>query len=114
MKLSFEDIGAVVATCLADDEVQGGGVVAMSGSAAVGPCADGGKFCGVAMQPRCGIAGVQFKGFMQVKHTGELNVGYAKLVGDGQGGVRQAASGEEGVEVLVVCADEAGLAVICL
>lgn len=114
MKLSFEDIGAVVATCQVSGEVQGGDVVAMSGSAVVGPCADGGKFCGAAMQPRCGIAGVQFKGFMQVKRTGELNVGHAKLVGDGKGGVRQADSGEDGVEALVVCADEAGTAVICL
>ena len=110
MKMSFEDIGAVVATCQAGEGVQGGDVVIMTDKAAVGPCADGGKFCGVALQPRCGMAGVQFKGFMKVKSEGALTVGWAKLVGDGKGGVRAAA---DGVEALVVSAGE-NEAVICL
>ena len=110
-KISFEDIGAVVATCQVEGEVAGGQVVKLTDNAKVGPCADGDKFCGVAMEPRGGIAGVQFKGFMTVGCAGGLTPGLATLAADGNGGVKAAA---DGVEALVVGMNGDGTAVICL
>ena len=110
-KISFEDIGAVVATCEVEDGVAGGQVVKMTGNAKVGPCADGDSFCGLAMEPRSSITGVQVKGFMTVAYTGELACGWNILAADGAGGVKSAASG---VNALVVCVNPDGTAVICL
>ena len=110
-KISFEDIGAVVATCQVEDGVQGGQVVKLTGNAKVAACAAGDPFCGVAMAPRCGIAGVQFKGFVTVTCTGELTCGWATLAADGAGGVKAA---EQGVSALVVAVNGDGTAVICL
>jgi len=110
-KISFEDIGAVVATCQVEEGVQGGQVVKLAGSAKVAPCAEGEAFCGVAMNPRCDIAGVQFKGFMTVNCTGELACGWATLAADGKGGVKTA---ESGVSALVIGVNGDGTAVICL
>ena len=110
-KISFEDIGAVVATCQVEEDVAGGQVVKMTGNGKVGPCADGDRFCGVTMQPRCDIAGVQFKGFMTVGCTGSLTPGWAVLAADGSGGVKAASTG---VNALVIGANGDGTAVICL
>jgi len=110
-KISFEDIGAVVATCQVEEGVTGGQVVKLTDSAKVGPCADGEAFCGVAMEPRTGIAGVQFKGFMTVTCTGTLTPGPATLTADGTGGVKSA---DAGVAVQVISMGSDGTAVICL
>lgn len=110
-KISFEDIGAVVATCQVEEGVRGGEVVKLTDNAKVGSCAAGDKFCGMAMQPRGAIAGVQFKGFMTVACTGELIPGWATLAADGSGGVKNA---ESGVPALVIAMNADGTAVICL
>lgn len=110
-KISFEEIGAVVATCQAESTVQGGQVVKLVGNGAVAPCSDGEAFCGVAMEPRNGLTGVQFKGFMTVPCTGEAAVGWATLCADGAGGVKAASSG---VSARIICVNTDGTAVICL
>ena len=110
-KISFEDIGAVTATFAADEGVEGGQVVKVTGNGTVGPCAAGDAFCGVALEPRKGAAAVQVKGFVTVSCTGDLALGWTTLAADGQGGVKAAASG--GVTVLVVSAGS-GSAVGCL
>ena len=110
-KISFEDIGAVVATFAAEEGL-GGQVVKVTGNGQVNACADGDAFCGVALEGRGGIAGVQVKGFAQVKTTGEVALGWTKLAADGAGGVKADAAGRE---YLVVEADNtAGMATICL
>ena len=110
-KISFEDIGTVVATCQVEEGVSGGQVVKLTANHKVGPCADGDKFCGVALEPRSTIAGVQFKGFMTVNYTGSLVPGWATLAADGTGAVKSASTG---VSAQVVCVNEDGTAVICL
>ena len=109
--ISFEDIGALVATCQVEEGVEGGQVVKLTASSQVGPCAAGDKFCGVVMEPRNGLAGVQFKGFVTVTCTGEMTPGWAVLAADGSGGVKTAS---EGVAALVVGVSGDGTAVICL
>ena len=85
--ISFDGVGAVVATFEAAAGVAGGQVVKLTGNGTVGPCA--------------------------VSGTG-LTVGRALLAADGNGGVKAAASGAAGAEVLVVSVEEDGTAVICL
>ena len=110
-KISFEDIGAVVATCQVEEGVAGGQAVKLTGNGKVGPCAAGDTFCGMALAPRSSVAGVQFKGFMTLPCSGELTVGWATLAADGNGGIKQSA---DGVAAQVVCVNEDGTAVICL
>ena len=112
-KISFEDIGSVVATFLADSGVKGGQVVKLTGNGQVGPCSAGDAFCGVALEPRAGLAAVQVKGFVRVKTADTLTVGGAGVAGDGDGGgVKTAESG--GVAALVADVKDDGTAVICL
>ena len=110
-KISFEDIGSVVATFLADSGVKGGQVVKLTGNGQVGPCSAGDAFCGVALEPRKGGAAVQVKGFVTVPYTGELTLGWATLAADGSGGVKANATG---VTALVVSVDGESSAVVCL
>ena len=111
-KFSFEDIGAVVATFAAGEDVVGGKVVKLTANGTVGLCSAGDAFCGVAMQPRKGGAAVQVKGFVTVSCTGSLTPGWAVLEADGNGGVQTASDGD-GVSALVVSAGE-NTAVVCL
>lgn len=110
-KISFEGIGSVMATCQAEEGVVGGQVVMMTGNGTVAPCVEEAGFCGVAMEPRAGITGVQFKGFMTVPYTGELYAGWTRLKANGIGGVKEA---ENGMSALVVSVNDDGTAVICL
>ena len=110
MKNSYEGIGQWAAT-FACSNVAEGQVVKISGNGEVTACADGDKFCGVVMEPRTGIAGVQFKGFMTVPCAGELTPGWATLAADGNGGVKSA---DTGVTALVMGVNSDGTAVICL
>ena len=110
-KISFDDIGSVMATFYAEDGVEDGQVVKVTGNGTVGPCAQGDAFCGVAGQVRKGAVAVQVGGFMQVSTTGEVGLGRVKLAADGKGGVMAA---EDGVEALAVQAEQDGKAVICL
>lgn len=111
-KISFDDIGNVMATFYAGEGVEDGQVVKVTDNGTVGPCTQGESFCGVAGQVRCGAVAVQVGGFMQVSITGQVGLGHVKLAADGKGGV-QAAS--DGVQALVVQVEqESGKAVICL
>lgn len=110
-KISFDDIGNVMATFYADEGVEDGQVVKVTANGTVGPCAAGESFCGVAGQVRKSAVAVQVGGFMQVDVTGEVGLGRVKLAADGKGGVQAA---ETGVEALVVQVEQGGKAVICL
>ena len=111
-KISFDDIGNVMATFYASEGVEAGQVVKVTANGTVGPCAQGEAFCGVAGQVRCGAVAVQVGGFMQIGITGEIGLGRVKLAADGKGGVQ---ADDNGVEALVVQVEQAlGKAVICL
>ena len=111
-KISFEDIGSLMATFYADEGAGDSQVVKMTGNGTVGPCNAGDAFCGVAGTPRNGAVGVQVGGFVKVSATLPLSVGKVGLVADGKGGVM---AGEDGITALVVDVDTvANTAVICL
>lgn len=119
-QVSFEEIGAVVATFEAASTVEAGTVVKMSGDSQVSGCAAGERFCGVALSNEGGFAGVQVSGFAKVGYTGAgIAAGYQTLTADGAGGVRKAdTTGEDpdtGMDCLVVSVDStASKAVILL
>lgn len=110
-KISFDDIGNVMATFYAHEGVEDGQVVKVTANGTVGPCEQGDAFCGVAGQVRKGAVAVQVGGFMQVNITGQVSLGRVKLAADGKGGVQTA---EDGVQALVVQVEQDGKAVICL
>ena len=110
-KISFDEIGNVMATFYAGEGVEDGQVVKVTANGTVGPCAQGEAFCGVAGQARRGAVAVQVGGFMQVHTTGAVGLGRVKLAADGKGGVQVA---DNGVEALVVQVEQDGKAVICL
>lgn len=110
-KISFEDIGSLMATFCAEEGVQDGQVVKMTENGTVGPCGAGDLFCGAASMPRAGIVGVQVGGFVKVPATTPLSVGMVGLVADGKGGVKAG----DGITVLVAEVDTVNnTAVICL
>ena len=110
-KISVEDIGSLMATFYADEGVQDGQVVKMTGNGTVGPCGEGDAFCGVAGMPRSGAVGVQVGGFVKVAATLPLSVGMVGLAADGKGGVKAG----DGITALVADVDTvAKTAVICL
>ena len=109
-KVSFEDIGAVTATFLADEEVIPGQVVKISANDTVAPCADGEAFCGVALSNEGGCAAVQLRGFLTIPASG-LSLGPATLAANASGGVKTASGA--GTDALVVSMN-GDTAVICL
>ncbi|MCI2106211.1 MAG: hypothetical protein LKK00_05760 [Intestinimonas sp.] len=115
-RISFEEIGSITATFFAASGVKAGQVVKVSGNGTAAPCADGDKFCGVALSVSSdGFTGVQVGGFTTLPaENGGIVPGWAELCADGSGGVKTAASGA-GREYLVVSTDAAaGTVTICL
>ena len=110
-KIAFTDIGAVVATCQAEEGVEAGKLVKMSGNGTVAPCLAGDKFCGVAMQPRGGLAAVQFKGFVTVGYSKSIELGWNTVTADSIGGITVT---DQGISVLVVAKNDDGTVDICL
>ena len=112
-KVSFEDIGAVIATFAAQDSVKPGQVVKITANGEVGACSAKDAFAGQAQSVRGGFAGVQVKGFLTLPVTGSVALGRVSLEADGTGGVQTASTG--GVPALVVSVDAtAKTAVVCL
>lgn len=112
-KVSFEDIGAVIATFAAKDGVKPGQMVKITANGEVGACSANDAFAGQAQSVRSGFAGVQVKGFLTLPITGDVSLGRVSLEADGTGGVQAATTG--GVTALVVSVDAAAkTAVVCL
>ena len=88
-KISFEEAGSLLVTFHAGEGVKEGQVVKVSQNGTVAPCSAGDLFCGLAVTCKDGAAGVQVQGFAQVKVTLPVSLGWASLVADGQGGVKQ-------------------------
>ena len=72
-QVSYEEIGAVTATFIAQSGVEDGMAVKLAGDSTVGPCTAGERFCGVALAPVGGFAAVQVGGFARVKYSERLS-----------------------------------------
>ena len=93
MTVSFEGIGENVVTfynaAAAASKAAQGDPVRLSAAATVAKCADGERFCGVAVSADEDFAGVLTQGYVRLACSGTLPaVGYAHLAADGNGGVR--------------------------
>lgn len=112
-KVSFEDIGGVVATFAAQEGMsQEAQMVKITDDGEVGPCGSGDNFCGLALAGADGTVAVQVKGFIEVAAPSSIGLGWVKLSANGTGGVKVV---DDGKEYLVVSRDSAaGTAVICL
>lgn len=109
-KISYDGIGAVVAT-FHSDGVSTGEVVKISEGSTVSPCEAGEGFCGVVFDCDESLASVQLKGVVYLPVTGTVDLGYQSLVADGNGGV---SAGEGGISCLVVDCSDDGYASVCL
>ena len=110
MNVAFEEIGRLAVT-FGQNGCAAGHVCRIGSDGRVIACAAGEKFCGVVESVRGDYAAVQLEGFVTVKVTGTVTVGFAVLCADGNGGVKSGA----GREFLVVQVDtSAGTAVIKL
>ena len=129
MNISFDENGQVAVTFQAEEGVKPGCAVAVTGDSQVGVCPAGEKPCGVALSAEEGAAAVQVRGFATVTWSGTApKPGWAKLTGDGKGGVTLAAQepeeagdgGEtsaaapEGREALVIRVDETEMTAVIL
>ena len=127
-RVSFEEIGGVMATFLAGEGVKKGQMVTIAAGSTVGACVEGGAFCGVALDvAEDGAASGRGRGRAPgpVRAEGGAPGGTAPTA-EGRGGRTAAgaaagqgqesrAAAEESRELLVVCVDEdAGTAVVLL
>ena len=93
--ITFDSIHETYVTFNADEGLEAGQVCKITGDTAVGPCAEGEDFCGMARQVRLDLAGVVLGGFCRVPYTGAAPAyGKTALCADGQGGVKAGGSTE--------------------
>ena len=104
--IGYEDIGQVIATMEATQDVQPGMAVSMAGNGLVAVCPNETAFCGAALHVRDGQAAVQVGGFVRAGYSGTAApaVGWNRLAGDGTGKV--AVSTGKGRDTLVTEVDE--------
>ena len=98
MKISFEGIGQWAATFACGDDVAEGQVVKVSDNGAVGTCAAGDAFCGVAAAVGSDKAAcaVVMGGMVTVSYSGsEPALGWSGLSADGAGGVKADTGGQK-------------------
>lgn len=109
MNVNFNGYNENVATFVADSKLNTAGVpVKISADGTVAACASGDKFCGICVAVRDGYATVQLSGYVTVKTSAKLALGYTKLAAGTNGAVT---ANENGREHLVInsTASEAGI-----
>lgn len=105
MNVSFNGIGELSVTFMAEEGTKASMPVKLTENGTVGDALNGDRFCGVCLYADDGCATVQTRGYVKLPYTGTAPaLGYAKLVSDGNGGVKTA---ETGGEVLVAEVDTA-------
>lgn len=110
-KISYDGIGAMVATFNVESSVATGSVVKLSDCCTVATCDEGDVFAGVVFDCEAPLAAIQMEGFVTVTCTAVVDLGYVNLVADGDGGVKLGAGGKS---YLVVDNSDSGFVTICL
>lgn len=103
MSVAFDGIDRQVVTFQADTG-EAGNTMAMEDNNRVTVAPSGAAPVGILQGKRCGHGAVQIKGYVQVNYSGSTapSLGWNNLVANGSGGMRLAASGENGRACLVV------------
>ena len=102
MNVCFNGYNEGIATFEADSTVKTGMPVEMSANGKV-KATNSTAFCGICVGVRDGYAAVQLNGYIKVKYTGTLNVGYSKISGSSDGKIQ--ADTTNGRDILVVDVD---------
>ncbi|MBQ7740584.1 MAG: hypothetical protein IJT65_05055 [Eubacterium sp.] len=101
MSISYNGYDVNVITMPAAEELNIGGGVALNSSGKCINAANETDIIGVAVNNREGIAGVQTKGYVEMKYTGSApSYNYSKLISNGNGGVKVYASGTRDYKVI--------------
>lgn len=90
MNVSFNGLDSVCATFCTAEDVQRGALVKLSANGTVTACAADDVPIGVVTDVRGGYAGVQLRGYVVVKYSDTLEVGWTSIAADGSGGVKKA------------------------
>ncbi len=110
MNVNFNGYGENVATFIADSTLNEAGVpVKITADGTVGLCSANDTFCGICVGLRDGYASVQLSGYVKVKTTAKLSLGFVKLAALANGKV--GTNTTNGREKLVIdsTATEAGI-----
>ncbi len=103
MTTNFNGFNEKVLTFECDTEIKAGAPVKITANGKVAAAAAGDRFVGICIYTRCGYAAVQVEGYVTLPYTSTApTVNYAKLVADGNGGVKADTNGSEAV---VICVD---------
>lgn len=79
MNVDFKGYNENVATFEAESTVEAGDLVKMTANGKVAVCGVGENFIGVCVNARGGYAAVQLSGYIEVKSTSNIGLGYKKI-----------------------------------
>ena len=108
MNISFNGYRENVLTFECESTVAAGDLVKMSASGKVAKCSANDAFVGVCLSAKGGYAAVQLDGYVELKKSGTINVGYNKLAAAASG-VKTA---EAGADRLVIYTDDTNVGFI--
>lgn len=108
MEINFNGYQENVLTLACESTVAAGDLVAMSASGTVGKAEDNSAFIGVCLSERDGYAAVQLGGYVEMKKSGTVNLGFTKLVASGD----SVKAGSSGKECLVIYSDDTNVGFI--
>lgn len=104
MTTNFNGFNEKVLTFECDTEINAGTPVKITANGKVSVCAAGDRFIGIALGSRGGYASVMVGGYVTLHYTSTApTTNYAKLVADGNGGVKVDAT--NGTEVVAISVD---------
>ena len=102
MTTNFNGFNEKVLTFECDTNISAGTPVKITANGKVAAAAAGDRFIGTCVYTRCGFAAVQVEGYVSLPYTSTApTVNFAKLVADGNGGVKADTNGSEVVVVSV-------------
>lgn len=103
MTTNFNGFNEKVLTFECDAKITAGTPVKITANGKVAAAAAGDRFIGICLYTRCGIASVQVEGYVTLPYTSTAPaINFAKLVADGNGGVKADTNGSE---VVAICVD---------
>ena len=103
MTTNFNGFNEKVLTFECDTKITAGTPVKITANGKVAAAAAGDRFIGTCVYTRCGYAAVKVEGYSVLPYTSTApTLNHAKIVADGNGGVKADTNGSE---VVAICVD---------
>ena len=103
MTTNFNGFNEKVLTFECDTKITAGTPVKLTANGKIAVAGAGDRFIGTCVYTRCGYAAVQVEGYVTLPYTSTApTINFAKLVADGNGGVKADTNGSE---VVAICVD---------